>query len=72
MFINQPLIKGDSGMKFCDKCVGEEGACCDFCRYYDFNGKGRVYTGNGFCRKHDRKQDPEDVCDDFYCKEIAV
>ena len=42
---------------------------CDFCKYYHFNGdiKGR-YTGNGYCTFHNnRKQDPDDECEDFVC-----
>lgn len=56
-------------MIFCKNCVGEDGACCDFCRYYDFNGNEKgYYMGNGHCQKHDKRSDPGDVCDDFYCK----
>jgi len=58
-------------MIFCKKCVGEIGACCDFCRHYSFNGEGRVYTGNGKCGKHNIPKDPGDVCDDFHCTEAT-
>jgi hypothetical protein len=55
-------------MIFCDLCVGEGGARCDFCRYFDFNGKDGVYTGEGKCNKHEEESDPGGVCDDFHCK----
>lgn len=43
---------------------------CDFCKYYNFNAddKGR-YTGDGYCTKHSKPQDPSDDCNDFHCSE---
>ena len=41
---------------------------CDFCIHYDFNAdkQGR-YTGNGWCRLHERNNEPYDECKDFHC-----
>lgn len=60
-------------MIFCGLCVGEDGACCDFCRFYAFNAdkQGR-YTGDGRCMKHDTPKDPGDVCDDFHCENATA
>jgi len=71
--ITSPLagekIEGEmETMKFCNECVGEVGACCDFCKHYDFNGEDGIYTGNGHCRKHNRREDPGGACDDFHCE----
>lgn len=58
-------------MKFCDKCVGETGACCDFCFYYDFNANEfGEYTGKGYCNFHHNNHEPFDVCDEFKCEHI--
>ena len=54
---------------FCTDCI-DNATVCDFCKYYDFNpanDKHKSYTGNGYCRFHKRKSDPEDGCEDFYC-----
>lgn len=49
-----------------DEC--EQGACCDFCIYYDFNGNEEgAYTGEGWCDYLDEQSDPGDVCENFYC-----
>jgi len=60
-------------MKFCEDCVGEEGACCDFCSNYNFNAdpEGR-YTGNGYCTQRECQKDPGDVCDDFRCEHVTA
>ncbi len=56
-------------MIYCDKCVGEHGACCDFCKFYDFNGNSDgAYTGEGYCNKCIEPKDPENVCSKFHCK----
>jgi hypothetical protein len=59
-------------MKFCSECVGEDGACCDFCTHYDFNGDEKgVYTGNGKCVLRKEDSEPYEVCDDFECRKIT-
>ena len=53
-------------MKFCKKCEGPSGSCCDFCKYYAFNADASgFYVGMGFCAFHDRPEDPGSLCDDF-------
>jgi hypothetical protein len=53
----------------CDKCV-DDPVCCDFCVFFDFNEDNQgAYTGNGWCWKHKTHEDPENLCDDFYCFE---
>lgn len=47
-------------MIFCNECVNKYGACCDFCKSYDFNG-------NGYCNIHSKQKDPEESCNDFHC-----
>lgn len=60
-------------MEFCSDCVGEDGACCDFCFHYKFNaGENGVYTGNGYCKYHKENFDPYDICDNFKCKHGKV
>ena len=55
-------------MIYCDKC-DEHGACCDFCRHYDFNeNSDGAYTGEGFCNKYTEHKDPEEVCSSFHCE----
>ena len=59
-----------------DKCY----PLCDFCKHYQFNGddlirngktfKGAIYTGKGFCTFHHRRQEPQDQCDNFHCKNV--
>lgn len=58
-------------MVFCDDCVGEGGACCDFCAHYNFNAdsQGR-YTGDGYCRLLGEPSDPGEVCDNFHCEKV--
>jgi len=67
--------------KYCSKECEEIGAVCDFCKYYDYNGKdfidenGKVhkeaiYVGRGYCRLHKEKRDPGDGCNDFVCQYI--
>ena len=65
------LVEGEGQeMIFCELCVGEAGACCEFCLHYKIKfGKNGVYAGNRQCTKHDMQKDPEDVCDDFHCRE---
>lgn len=49
----------------CPNCIG---ALCDFCIWYDFNADTEgCYTGDGYCRLHNRPSDPDDACPDFYC-----
>lgn len=56
-------------MIYCGNCVGEFGACCDFCKFYDFNGnEDGAYTGEGYCNKYAERKDPEDVCSEFHCE----
>ena len=56
-------------MILCNTCE-EELACCDFCKYYDFNGddEGR-YTGDGYCNKKKQGREPGEECDEFHCKQ---
>jgi hypothetical protein len=51
----------------CSKC-DERYTCCDHCLHYDFNSdeQGR-YTGDGWCKLHNRAMDPGDDCDDYNC-----
>ena len=57
-------------MILCDNCE-EDLACCDFCKYYNFNGDSRgAYTGDGYCDKKKQGKDPGDVCDDFHCSQV--
>lgn len=59
-------------MKFCKKCEGPSGSCCDFCKHYAFNADaGGFYVGMGFCAFHDRPEDPGSLCDDFYCDNVG-
>jgi len=55
-------------MKFCKLC-NPDASCCDFCKYFHFNGDSEgAYTGKGFCSFHNKPADPGDfICDDFYC-----
>jgi len=57
-------------MKLCPDCDARA-LCCDHCAYYQFNGdeQGR-YTGNGWCRRHKRPEDPGRLCDDYFCFQI--
>ena len=49
-----------------DEC--EQGACCDVCIYFDFNGNELdEYTGDGWCERLDEHTDPGEVCDEFHC-----
>lgn len=58
------------------KCGEGCSVCCDFCKNFDFNGKRMdgimVYVGNGFCRLHNRAEDPGNYCDDYYCNMVEV
>ena len=55
-------------MKFCPDCDPET-SCCDFCRHYNFNGRG-------FCKLTKEQRDFGDqICDNFYCaliKEVTT
>lgn len=54
--------------KYCDEHCAEIGPVCDFCQHYDFNGDDSgVYTGNGWCNKHNEPRDPVDGCEDYVC-----
>lgn len=62
------------------KCNPDCPAVCDFCRYYNFNGKrvlsvdgkssAMIYTGDGKCEHqgHLEPREPYERCDDFHCK----
>ena len=75
-------LEGESKMpKFCSKECEEIGAVCDFCKYYDYNGKDLVgedgkiykqaiYVGKGYCRLHKEHRDPYEGCNDFVCFKI--
>lgn len=51
---------------YCNECLNEP--VCDFCKHYNFNGKGGIYVGNGFCTLHQKQIDPEGGCNNFHCK----
>lgn len=54
--------------RFCSKACEVVGAVCDFCIFYDFNGDDDgCYTGDGYCRFHQKQIDPEEGCADFIC-----
>jgi hypothetical protein len=58
-----------SGPRFCD--AEHESEICDFCFYYDFNGRrDGCYVGDGVCwhPEHPHGCDPTDECSDFRCK----
>lgn len=59
-------------MMFCANCDART-ACCDHCAYYQFNGdeQGR-YTGEGLCRKHKRAEEPDSLCDDYFCFQLLT
>lgn len=53
------------------KCSCDCDEACDFCFYYDFNGRdGGYYTGHGACwhPEHPCQADPGDGCSDFHCR----
>lgn len=59
------------------KCNEECTPICDFCIFFDFNGKEMggykdVYDGHGVCWNPDdpRRTDPLDGCSDFICSQI--
>lgn len=61
-------------------CSDECHPLCDFCTHFDFNGQphagtdgkvAMVYVGKGHCRLHNEQRDPENMCDDFYCRKAA-
>lgn len=56
-------------MIFCKLCVDEDQACCDFCKFYDFNGNDGMYSGEGYCYQHAANRDPEEMCNYFQCKD---
>ena len=60
-------------------CSDEKYACCpvcDFCIHYNYNGKvkdhkrkkGTIYTGEGCCKLHFIREDPDGSCEDFHCQ----
>ena len=57
----------------CPKCDRRWPHVCDFCEYYQFNGKdidgkhGAVYIDEGCCSLHFLPSDPGDGCDYFHC-----
>ena len=67
-------------MKACSKECREITNICDFCQYYEFRGKGfikngiiyrdAVYTGDGWCIKHQAQKEPNDSCKYFYCANL--
>lgn len=59
-------------MKLCPEC-DPPAICCDHCMNYDFNAdsEGR-YTGAGWCRLHQRSEDPGSECDDFECFRLNI
>lgn len=59
-------------MIYCNECVGEHGACCEFCKFYDFNGDGDVYVGDGYCNLCQEHKDPENVCGSFHCNKAIM
>ena len=53
--------------RYCIEC-SINGAICDFCKHYDFRANAQgAYTGDGYCNKHERHEDPDSGCDDFEC-----
>lgn len=53
-------------------CPSCEADCCDNCRHFSFNPDKRGnYAGNGFCNKHQRREDPSGDCDDFHCRQAT-
>jgi len=55
-------------MIMCSECYT---AVCDFCKFYNFNGKhsGRrvVYVSRGWCKLLHKRRDPGDQCKRFHC-----
>ena len=66
--------------KYCSKECELYNGICDFCKYYDYNGKdlvkdgktyhGAIYTQAGWCRLHKRRQEPSDNCSNFECYNV--
>ena len=60
--------------KFCSEDCERQGAICDFCKFYDFNGdEDGAYTGEGWCNKFGKQKDPEEGwnCDKFICFRVG-
>ena len=54
-------------MKCCKDC---EIICCDFCRFYEFNGDADGnWIGKGYCTWNDEFRDPGSSCEDYICKD---
>jgi hypothetical protein len=63
----------------CPDCTDRLSHACDYCQHYDYNGEDRlredgriivVYVRKGWCRLHQRRTDPGDVCDCYRCHKI--
>jgi len=51
----------------CKECI----PTCDFCITYEFNGDEHgTYIDEGWYKKHKKRQDPGDYCQDFYCFDL--
>jgi hypothetical protein len=67
-------------MHLCKLCgCGEDNYICDFCLFYNFNGRKKLfrgkyvqaYTGEGYClRTGERREPGNEACNDFYCELI--
>lgn len=57
--------KGDTST--CEDCE-RIGPVCDYCVHFYFNvGVNGAYTGDGYCRFHERPADPTEGCSDYTC-----
>ena len=53
---------------YCCKECEQTGPVCDYCAHYDFNGDANgFYTGDGWCKFHEKPIDPLSGCDDYVC-----
>lgn len=46
---------------YCDSLI------CDFCKFYNFNGRDGVYVNRGWCKLLHKRKAPGDGCKRFHC-----
>jgi len=55
----------------CSECSDKYTAVCDFCKFFNFNGKDNgkriVYVNRGWCKLLHKRKDPGDGCKRFHC-----